>query len=81
MVIERYKSGFEPPGDIPFDDLSRSSDSASHTTTGGNTYVSSTIGAHRSDSTIKGTMSANKIKKRIGIFALFSSNKVCMEIN
>ena len=22
MVVEKYKSGFQPPGDIPFDDLS-----------------------------------------------------------
>lgn len=24
MVVEKYKSGFQPPGDIPFDDLSSS---------------------------------------------------------
>ena len=22
LVVEKYKSGFQPPGDIPFDDLS-----------------------------------------------------------
>lgn len=80
-MIEKYKSGFEPPGDIPFDDLSRGGDSASHTTSGGNTYVSSGIGAHRAESmTVKGTMTAGKLKKRMGLFAIFSSNKVCFKL-
>jgi len=77
-VIERYKSGFEPPGDFPFDDLSRGGESTPLILPGsGNTYVSSGVGAHRSESmTVKGTMSAGKLKKRVGLFAIFSSNKV-----
>lgn len=86
LVIERYKSGFEPPGDFPFDDLSRGGESTPLILPGsGNTYVSSGVGAHRSESmTVKGTMSAGKLKKRVGLFAIFSSNKVyillCIEI-
>lgn len=78
LVIERYKSGFEPPGDFPFDDLSRGGESTPLILPGsGNTYVSSGVGAHRSESmTVKGTMSAGKLKKRVGLFAIFSSNKV-----
>lgn len=78
LVIERYKSGFEPPGDIPFDDLSRG-ESISHTGSSANNYVSSGVGAHRAESmTVKGTMTAGKLKKRMGLFAIFSSNKVCI---
>lgn len=78
LVIERYKSGFEPPGDFPFDDLSRGGESTPLVLPGsGNTYVSSGVGAHRSESmTVKGTMSAGKLKKRVGLFAIFSSNKL-----
>ncbi|XP_016943814.3 formin-binding protein 1-like isoform X14 [Drosophila suzukii] len=66
-VIERYQSGFTPPRDIPFEDLSKSDpDSAqdSHY----NYSISNPL-------TIKGTMSANKLRKRVGIFNLFGSNK------
>lgn len=27
LVVEKYKSGFQPPGDIPFDDLSNNKQS------------------------------------------------------
>jgi len=80
-VIEKYKSGFEPPGDFPFDDLSRGGESTPLTVpgSGGNTYASMGVGAHRTDSiTVKGTMSSGKLKKRVGLFAIFSSNKVCI---
>lgn len=81
-MIERYKSGFDPPGDFPFDDLSRGGESKPLTMPGNNTYVSSGIGAHRTESmTVKGTMSAGKLKKRVGLFAIFSSNKVYTEFN
>lgn len=67
VVIERYKSGFTPPGDIPFDDLSTPRQNGDSTPT-----------SHppiRQD-TIKGTISASKLKKRGGIFGIFASNKV-----
>ncbi|KAK8399949.1 hypothetical protein O3P69_002972 [Scylla paramamosain] len=66
LVIERYKSGFTPPGDIPFDDLSTPRQNGDSTPT-----------SHppiRQD-TIKGTISASKLKKRGGIFGIFGSNK------
>ncbi|XP_045134943.1 formin-binding protein 1-like isoform X7 [Portunus trituberculatus] len=67
VVIERYKSGFTPPGDIPFDDLSTPRQNGD-----------STPASHppiRQD-TIKGTISASKLKKRGGIFGIFGSNKI-----
>ncbi|XP_050714494.1 cdc42-interacting protein 4-like isoform X3 [Eriocheir sinensis] len=66
VVIERYKSGFTPPGDIPFDDLSTPRQNGDSTPT-----------SHpplRQD-TIKGTISASKGRKRGGIFGIFASNK------
>lgn len=69
-VIEKYQSGFAPPGDIPFEDLSRMDpDSLNHSQTphGGNNALNHL--------TLKGTISAHKLKKRAGIFGIFSSNK------
>lgn len=65
-VIERYQSGFTPPGDIPFEDLSKSEPD-------GSTMHYNSIAINHL--TIKGTMGANKLKKRVGIFGIFSSNK------
>lgn len=80
-MIERYKSGFEPPGDFPFDDLSRGGESTPLTLPGGHAYASSGAGPVRTDSkTVKGTTSIRK-KTRAGLFAIFSSNKVCNEID
>lgn len=71
LVIERYKSGFPPPGDIPFDDLSRNGD-AVHIT-----QPLTIPGLHKADTlTIKGTMGAGRLKKRGLIFNIFNSNKV-----
>ncbi|XP_076068934.1 formin-binding protein 1-like Cip4 isoform X12 [Oratosquilla oratoria] len=64
-VIERYKSGFTPPGDIPFDDLSTPRQN-------GDTTPNHTPTRH---DTIKGTISASKLKKRGGIFGIFGSSK------
>jgi len=66
LVIERYKSGFTPPGDIPFDDLS--------TPRSNGTTISTPHALNKSD-TIKGTISASKLKKRVGLFGIFASNK------
>ena len=64
----RYQSGFQPPGDIAFEDLSKAdSDTSNHS--------SNNISA-LNIVTGKGTMGANKLKKRVGIFNIFSSNKV-----
>lgn len=71
LVIERYKSGFQPPGDFPFEDLSaaKSYDSNSQLSA----PVMQPIHNHL---TVKGTVSGGKIKKRVGLFGIFSSNKV-----
>ncbi|XP_043647391.1 formin-binding protein 1-like isoform X7 [Drosophila teissieri] len=66
-VIERYQSGFTPPRDIPFEDLSKCDpDSVQES------HYSNSTSNHL---TIRGTMSANKLKKRVGIFNIFGSNK------
>ncbi|XP_069943475.1 formin-binding protein 1-like isoform X1 [Cherax quadricarinatus] len=67
VVIERYKSGFTPPGDIPFDDLS---------TPRQNGETTPTVHPPIRQDTIKGTISASKLKKRGGIFGIFGSNKI-----
>lgn len=66
----RYQSGFVPPSDIPFEDLSKMDpDSSNHSQ-----YHSATnVNNHM---THRGTIGANKLKKRTGIFGIFSSNKV-----
>lgn len=74
-VIERYQSGFQPPGDIPFEDLSKADSESSH-----NSQNNSNAMNH--NATMKGgTMGANKLKKRVGIFNIFSSNKVSQLFN
>ncbi|XP_067133111.1 formin-binding protein 1 isoform X1 [Centruroides vittatus] len=67
LVIEKHKTGYIPPEDFGFEDLNnqKSSDSTSNTTP---------VSTLKSE-TIKGTYSANKQKKRGGIFGIFSSNK------
>ncbi|XP_076342753.1 formin-binding protein 1 homolog isoform X9 [Tachypleus tridentatus] len=67
LVIEKFKSGFSPPVDYPFEDLSNFKNGEGNT------------GLHPVPSfkteTIKGTITAGKLKKRSGIFGIFSSNK------
>ncbi|XP_034655907.1 formin-binding protein 1-like isoform X9 [Drosophila subobscura] len=65
-VIERYQSGFTPPTDIPFEDLSKLDPDSLQD------HYSNSMSNHL---TMRGTMSANKIKKRVGIFNIFGSNK------
>uniref|UniRef100_A0A0A9VVX5 Formin-binding protein 1-like protein n=1 Tax=Lygus hesperus TaxID=30085 RepID=A0A0A9VVX5_LYGHE len=64
LVIERFKSGFEPPTDFPFDDLSRPD----------GIHYTPPIRAE-APMTVKGTISNKVLKKRVGIFNLFSSQK------
>ncbi|XP_032453575.1 formin-binding protein 1-like isoform X6 [Nasonia vitripennis] len=70
LVIERYKSGFQPPGDFPFEDLSavKMLDSNSR-------LAQPAMQPIHNHLTVKGTVSGGKIKKRVGIFGIFSSNK------
>lgn len=71
LVIERYKSGFQPPGDFPFEDLSvaKTYDSNSQLSQPAMQPIHNHL-------TVKGTVSGGKIKKRVGLFGIFSSNKV-----
>lgn len=72
MVIERYKSGFLPPGDFQFEDLSAMKSGEAQPM-----IINNAITSIRPEAmTVKGTMSAGKLKKRVGLFGIFSSNKV-----
>lgn len=64
----RYKTGFLPPPDYVFEDLSKA-DSVSSTYSSQNNLNSNHL-------TQKGTLGANKMKKRGGLLGIFSSNKV-----
>ncbi|XP_062708990.1 formin-binding protein 1-like isoform X5 [Aedes albopictus] len=67
-VIEKYQSGFQPPGDLPFEDLSKADSDTS------NNFQTYTSTARLNHLTAKGTTS-QKLKKRVGIFGYFASNK------
>ncbi|XP_053689845.1 formin-binding protein 1-like isoform X1 [Sabethes cyaneus] len=67
-VIEKFQSGFQPPGDLPFEDLSKAD---SDTSNNSQTYTSTSGLNHL---TAKGT-TTQKLKKRVGIFGIFASNK------
>eukprot|EP00092_Neocalanus_flemingeri_P004945 GFUD01005318.1.p1 GENE.GFUD01005318.1~~GFUD01005318.1.p1 ORF type:complete len:600 (-),score=173.19 GFUD01005318.1:480-2279(-) len=71
LVIEKYKSGFVQPGDIPFEDLSTvdsGSGNSSTTTTPQNT-------PSEKKTSILGTITGGKIKKRSGLLGIFGQNK------
>lgn len=69
-VIEKYQSGFQPPGDLPFEDLSKAD---SDTSNNSQNYNNST-GGGLNHLTAKGT-TKDKLKKRVGLFGIFTSNK------
>lgn len=74
FVIERYKSGMEPPEDIPFEDLSNPSNDQTDKSLQNHplNYSNSITGRD----TTKGTFVYAKLKKRAGFFNIFGSNKV-----
>jgi len=67
LAIEKYKSGFSPPGDIPFEDLS----------TVDNSVRDASLNSTPSDkkTSIIGTISGIKMKKRSGLLGIFGQNK------
>ncbi|XP_044016722.1 formin-binding protein 1-like isoform X2 [Aphidius gifuensis] len=70
LVIERFKSGFSPPVDFPFEDLSAAK------TYDSNTQLSqTTMQPIHNHLTMKGTVSGIKNKKRVGLFGIFIGNK------
>lgn len=91
LVIERYKSGFLPPEDLPFEDLSTirsgsvGSDSSSNGGGGSSSTITSTVGISlggvMKTEIRSGTLSAIKLKKRTGIFSLFNAGKVRCNCN
>ena len=73
-MIERFKSGFQPPEDIPFEDLS-----AIKCGEAPPIQMNGHANTVRNDGhalTFKGTLSSGKLKKRSGIFGIFGNNKV-----
>nr|CAI5865422.1 unnamed protein product [Callosobruchus analis] len=73
LVIEKYKSGFQPPDDFPFEDLSKGSggsDSGS-----ANNINSIALSGKLKDGgyTVKGTITGKSMKKRTGLFHIFGS--------
>lgn len=72
-MIERYKSGYQPPTDIPFEDLSRTDSNPAPP-------PPAISGLRPEAVTVKGTMSASKLKKRVGLFSIFGSNKVHLKM-
>lgn len=73
LVIERYQSGNFPPEDIPFEDLSNPRPSSESSGSGGSNHLnySNSIKSE----TLRGTISQG-LKKRVGLFGIFGSNKV-----
>lgn len=71
LVIEKYKSGFIPPDDFPFEDLSKGGSDSGSSNNLNNLQLSSKIkdGGY----TVKGTISGKAMKKRAGIFHIFGS--------
>ena len=70
-MIEKYKSGFMPPGDIPFEDLSTADSGSGNSST---TTPQSTPSEKKTS--ILGTITGGKIKKRSGLLGIFGQNKV-----
>jgi len=72
-VIEKFKSGFSTPGDIPFEDLS------SHDNTSINGSMSSMQQSINpvleKKTSLLGTITGGRIRKRSGILGLFSNAK------
>ncbi|KAJ8300241.1 hypothetical protein KUTeg_021760 [Tegillarca granosa] len=70
-VVDKYKSGFPIPQDIPFDDLSgcNTAESNSNHSTPKN-YI------NPDRNTVKGNTLSTKGKKRGGLFGIFASSKI-----
>ncbi|KAI0218394.1 Formin-binding protein 1 [Lamellibrachia satsuma] len=67
MVVDKYKSGFEPPPNIPFEDLNGTTVSENH---------NHSNSAKTLKTTEKMTMSGGKGKKRGGLFGIFGGSKM-----
>lgn len=74
LVIERYKSGFNPPEDYPFEDLSRGGSDSGSTPNINSLQLPSKL--KDAGLTVKGTVSGKGIKKRAGLLSLFGNRGV-----
>nr|XP_006811822.1 PREDICTED: formin-binding protein 1 homolog [Saccoglossus kowalevskii] len=70
MMIDRYKSGLDPPGDFPFEDISKNNDGDNISTGSGNTPA----GYKSGSLTLSGT-GRRKGKNRAGIFHIFQKDE------
>ncbi|CAG0887195.1 unnamed protein product [Darwinula stevensoni] len=78
LVVERYKSGFTPPEDIPFEDLSAMKNGEYQSASESNSQEKINMSGNsekKSGRTLRGTLSATRMKKRGGIFGIFGSAK------
>lgn len=72
LLLCSYQSGFQPPTDIPFEDLSKMESSNSTQSPYGGIGTLSSMSIHA-----KGTLIGGKYKKRAGLLnSIFGSNKV-----
>ncbi|XP_030756477.1 formin-binding protein 1-like isoform X3 [Sitophilus oryzae] len=81
LVIEKFKSGFQPPDDFPFEDLSKGGSDSGSSNNINNIQVGGKI--KEGGYTVKGTITGKAMKKRAGIFNIFGSRgltDVCMAI-
>jgi len=74
IVIEKYKSGFSPPGDVPFEDLS-SADSASVNGSMSSMPQSINHPVMEKKTSIIGTITGGRLRKRSGLLGLFANSK------
>jgi len=74
IVIEKFKSGFSAPGDIPFEDLS-SADNASVNGSMSSMPQSINHPVMEKKTSIIGTITGGRIRKRSGLLGLFSNSK------
>lgn len=74
LVIEKYKSGFQPPEDFPFEDLSKGGSESGSSNNINNIPITSKL--KDSGYTVKGTITGKAMKKRAGIFNIFGGRGV-----
>jgi len=73
LVVARFKSGYQPPEDIPFEDLSaiKNGEALPIQTNG----YGNSLKPDNQSLTYKGTVGAGKSKKRSGLFGIFGNTK------
>lgn len=79
LVIDKYKSGFMPPDDFPFEDLSKGGTNSSGSDSGSSNNINNIHAVSKlrdGGYTVKGTITGKNLKKRTGLFHLFGSRGV-----